>query len=103
MRKGKTRPPLGHSKAEVAHLDDLLDEALRETFPAGDPIAITVDKPSKSVALPDDLHSPVGPPTPAESQEVVAGWPPPVFGLFNANFVGAASNLVLFRLVDLPA
>jgi hypothetical protein len=85
MRKGKTQPPLGPSKAEAAHLDDLLDEALRETFPASDPIAIIVDKPSKSVAPPDELHSADNPPTAAESQEVVVAWAPPFLGLFDAN------------------
>ena len=37
------------SESEVAHLDRLLDEALRETFPASDPVAITIDGPSKAV------------------------------------------------------
>ncbi len=27
----------------MAHLDELLDEALRETFPASDPIAVAVE------------------------------------------------------------
>ena len=27
------------------HLDELLDEALRQTFPASDPVAIAVDEP----------------------------------------------------------
>jgi hypothetical protein len=85
MRKGKTRAPLSHSTAEAAHLDNLLDEALRETFPASDPIAITVDKPPKGIAPPDDLHSPESPSTAAESQEVVVAWASPVFGLFDAN------------------
>ena len=31
------------SDAEAAHLDMLLDDALRETFPASDPIAICID------------------------------------------------------------
>jgi hypothetical protein len=39
------------SKSEVAHLDELLDEALCETFPASDPIAITIDKPPRSIAF----------------------------------------------------
>jgi hypothetical protein len=44
------------SEFEAAHLD----EALRETFPASDPIAITIDRPSKAIAAeqlqsPDDL------------------------------------------------
>jgi hypothetical protein len=29
--------------AAIAHENDLLDEALKETFPASDPIAINVD------------------------------------------------------------
>jgi hypothetical protein len=85
MRKVKTKPPLGPSKAEAAHLDDLLDEALRETFPASDPIAIIVDKPSKGVAPLDEFHRADNPSTAAESQEVAVAWAPPVFGLFDAN------------------
>jgi hypothetical protein len=38
------------SEPEAVHLDRLLDEALRETFPASDPIAITMDRPSKAIA-----------------------------------------------------
>jgi hypothetical protein len=38
------------SEPEAAHLDKMLDEALRETFPASDPIAITIDKPLKAIA-----------------------------------------------------
>jgi hypothetical protein len=45
------------SEFEAAHLDKLLDEALRETFPASDPIAITIDRPSKAIAA-EQLHSP---------------------------------------------
>jgi hypothetical protein len=30
---------------DSSHLENLLDEALRETFPASDPIAITIDQP----------------------------------------------------------
>ena len=33
----KSRP------AAIAHLDELLDEALKETFPASDPIAINIE------------------------------------------------------------
>jgi hypothetical protein len=29
--------------AAMAHLDELLDEALKETFPASDPVAINVE------------------------------------------------------------
>jgi hypothetical protein len=35
---------VGGSEPNAAHLDKMLDEALRETFPASDPIAITIDK-----------------------------------------------------------
>ena len=31
------------TRAATAHLDELLDEALKETFPASDPIAIDVE------------------------------------------------------------
>jgi hypothetical protein len=31
-------------RATVAHLDELLDEALKETFPASDPVAIDVER-----------------------------------------------------------
>jgi hypothetical protein len=80
LRNEKKRTALSHSKAEAAHLDNLLDEALRETFPASDPIAITVDKPSKSIAPPDDLHSADSPSAAAESREA-----PPALGFFDAN------------------
>jgi hypothetical protein len=35
-------PQKSHPTA-LAHMNDLLDEALKETFPASDPIAINVD------------------------------------------------------------
>jgi hypothetical protein len=37
--------PARHKSIAAAadHLNDLLDEALKETFPASDPVAITVD------------------------------------------------------------
>jgi hypothetical protein len=85
LQKGKKQPALSRGKAEAAHLDNMLDEALRETFPASDPIAIIVDKPSKIVAPPDEFHSADNPSTAAESQEVAVVWAPPVFGLFDAN------------------
>ena len=49
MKKVKRPSASSHSKAEAAHLDNLLDEALRETFPASDPIAITIDHPAQRV------------------------------------------------------
>jgi hypothetical protein len=36
------KPQKSHAAA-IAHMNDLLDEALKETFPASDPIAINVD------------------------------------------------------------
>jgi hypothetical protein len=50
IKKGKTRRL---SEAEAAHLDKLLDDALRETFPASDPIAICVDRPLEALTLGD--------------------------------------------------
>jgi hypothetical protein len=57
LRKNKSVPAL---MVDNSHLDNQLDEALRETFPASDPIAITIDRPipaevtrgSKVVAAP---------------------------------------------------
>jgi hypothetical protein len=54
----------GLSPVAVAHVDELLDEALDETFPASDPVAINIErtsdqptvtfKRSPSAALADD-------------------------------------------------
>jgi hypothetical protein len=64
-----TRRKKARGSDEAAHLDKMLDEALRETFPASDPIAITIDKPLKAIASealpgPDNLaaspHTTVG-------------------------------------------
>ena len=41
----RTPRPERQSEPDAEHLDNMLDEALRETFPASDPIAITIDKP----------------------------------------------------------
>jgi hypothetical protein len=38
--------PQKSRSAEIAHMNDLLDEALIETFPASDPIAINVERES---------------------------------------------------------
>jgi hypothetical protein len=60
---------------------------LRETFPASDPIAITIDKPSKSIAPPDDLPNQDSPSMSPGTREVAASWAPPVVvGFFDANF-----------------
>jgi hypothetical protein len=45
--------PEVRSETYAEHLDKMLDEALGETFPASDPIAITRDKPLKSIASED--------------------------------------------------
>jgi hypothetical protein len=52
------------SEAEAAHLDTLLDDALRETFPASDPIAICVDRPPLAFPLgnPQDRDNVAMPP-----------------------------------------
>jgi hypothetical protein len=31
------------SSATLAHIDELLDEALKQTFPASDPVAINIE------------------------------------------------------------
>jgi hypothetical protein len=46
----RTSRPEGRNEPDAEHLDKMSDEALRETFPASDPIAITIDKPLKSCA-----------------------------------------------------
>jgi hypothetical protein len=66
------------SESDVAHLDRLLDEALRQTFPASDPIAITIDKPSKAMAAEllqsvDDPGVPT-PPTATEPRSAMASF-----------------------------
>jgi hypothetical protein len=40
LAQKNTRKPL---PAAIAHMNELLDEALEETFPASDPIAINVE------------------------------------------------------------
>jgi len=56
IKRGKTRRL---SEAEAAHLDTLLDDALRETFPASDPIAICVDRPLEVLTHPVRALSPL--------------------------------------------
>ncbi len=52
-----TKHPHKLSSAALAHLDELLDEALRETFPASDPAAIAVEFGSEEET---GLHDAVG-------------------------------------------
>jgi hypothetical protein len=89
LRKRQKRPGLKRSEAEAVHLDSLLDEALRETFPASDPIAITIDKPWKVIA-PEGLHNPDIPSIAAGSQEPIASWTPPIVSFYDANLWAAS-------------
>ena len=47
--KNPQKPP----SAAIAHMNDLLDEALAETFPASDPIAINIEleSPGHGIAI----------------------------------------------------
>jgi hypothetical protein len=45
-------------RPDAAHLDEILDEALRQTFPASDPVAIAITKPQ-----PDEQPSRTAPPS----------------------------------------
>jgi hypothetical protein len=47
--------------AEMAHMNDLLDEALAETFPASDPIAINIEieRPGDGIAITPVLPTPL--------------------------------------------
>ncbi len=40
----KTAPSEATGRRDKQHLDEILDEALEETFPASDPIELTADK-----------------------------------------------------------
>jgi hypothetical protein len=55
--KHPQKPP----SATIAHLNDLLDEALRGTFPASDPIAIDVElePPGHGMAVTPVLRTPL--------------------------------------------
>ncbi len=46
--------------AAIAHVNDLLDEALKETFPASDPIAINVEleSPERGIATTPGFRAP---------------------------------------------
>jgi hypothetical protein len=49
------------SPAAIAHMNDLFDEALKETFPASDPVAIDVDleSPEHGVDITAGFHVPL--------------------------------------------
>jgi hypothetical protein len=78
------RSRLSRAKGESVHLDNLLDEALKDTFPASDPIAITIEKYAGSVALsgPDGLANPSM--VPRVHEVAVPSMPPPV-SIFDIN------------------
>ena len=48
-------------RTAIAHKNDLLDEALKETFPASDPIAISfeLDAPENEIATTPGFHTPL--------------------------------------------
>ena len=47
--------------AEIARMNDLLDEALIETFPASDPVAISfeLESPEHEIATTPGFHAPL--------------------------------------------
>ena len=54
--RSKSGTSASTAKSRAAHLDRLLDEALEETFPASDPIAISIEKSDDSPT--SDLSGP---------------------------------------------
>jgi hypothetical protein len=44
-------PKNSQKSPAMAHMNDLLDEALKETFPASDPIAINVELESREYGI----------------------------------------------------
>jgi len=48
------------SSAEMAHLNELLDEALEGTFPASDPIAVSfeIESSERVIPRPEEHHNP---------------------------------------------
>src|SRR5277367_5925522 len=84
LRRQTKRSRLKRTEGESSHLDNLLDEALKDTFPASDPIAITIEKSAGSLALsgPDGLANPS---MVACVHEVAAPSMPPPVGFFDIN------------------
>ena len=54
MRVVRKRQPPAESPTGSAHLDELLDQALEETFPASDPVAIRFDQPCDEILGEED-------------------------------------------------
>jgi len=55
MKQANPRFSRGASKSR--HLDQLLDEALKGTFPASDPVAIALEQPLEKRDTPDQANS----------------------------------------------
>ncbi len=55
-----SKSPQKSFPAAIAHVNDLLDEALKETFPASDPIAINVEleSPERGIATTPGFRAP---------------------------------------------
>jgi hypothetical protein len=85
LKKRNKRPGQKRSEAEAVHVDNLLDEALRETFPASDPIAITIEKPSKAVAHGDLRSSPGNSSMAAITQKAFVSSAPPDVDPYDPN------------------
>ena len=53
--------PQNSASAAIAHMNDLLDEALKGTFPASDPIAINVEleSPGHEIATTPGVRAPL--------------------------------------------
>jgi hypothetical protein len=75
------------SEAEAAHLDALLDDALRETFPASDPIAICVDRRSEALTN-GDVQDPDSVALPPQAALKATQPKPTLMSLYDANLWG---------------
>jgi hypothetical protein len=53
-----SKRPLKAVAATFAHLDELLDEALQQTFPASDPVAIHVDPIERAIGTTNRVNGP---------------------------------------------
>lgn len=50
------------NRAVLAHLDAILDEALQETFPASDPVAVAIELEPSKLATSEDRQVHAGQP-----------------------------------------
>jgi hypothetical protein len=74
-------------RREAAHLDELLDDALRETFPASDPIAICIERSSEAIS-PDNRHDPDNAAMPPQASLKAAEPKPTFMSFYDANLWG---------------